>query len=41
MTRWDFTAELRTSNTMALELLPVLSKRIRELEDELERRSGG
>jgi CRP-like cAMP-binding protein len=40
MTRWDFTAELRTSNTMALELLPVLSKRIRELEDELERRAG-
>ena len=35
MTRWDFTAELRTSTTMALTMLPVLSKRIRQLEDEL------
>ena len=34
MTRWDFTAELRTNPTIALALLPVLCKRIRELEGE-------
>ena len=32
MTRWDFTAELRTSPSIALAMLPVMSKRIRELE---------
>lgn len=32
MTRWDFTAELRTNPTIALAMLPVMSKRIRELE---------
>ena len=35
MTRWDFTAELRTNPSMALAMLPVLSKRIRELEERL------
>lgn len=34
MTRWDFTAELRTNPTIALAMLPVMSKRIRELEGE-------
>lgn len=34
MTRWDFTAELRTNPSIALAMLPVLSKRIRELEGE-------
>jgi CRP/FNR family cyclic AMP-dependent transcriptional regulator len=32
MTRWDFMAELRTNTTIALAMLPVMSKRIRELE---------
>jgi CRP/FNR family cyclic AMP-dependent transcriptional regulator len=32
MTRWDFTAELRLNPTIALAMLPVMSKRIRELE---------
>jgi len=32
MTRWDFTAELRTNPSIALAMLPVMSKRIRELE---------
>ena len=35
MTRWDFAAELRTNSAIALALLPVLSQRIRELEDKL------
>jgi len=34
MTRWDFTAELRTNPSIALNMLPVLSKRIRKLEGE-------
>ena len=34
MTRWDFTAELRTNPTIAVAMLPVLSKRIRKLEGE-------
>ncbi len=34
MTRWDFTAELRANPAMAVAMLPVLSKRIRELEGE-------
>ena len=32
MTRWDFTAELRTNPSIALAMLPILSKRIRKLE---------
>ncbi len=32
MTRWDFTAELRLNPSIALAMLPVMSKRIRELE---------
>ena len=32
MTRWDFTAELHTAPSIALAMLPVMSKRIRELE---------
>lgn len=32
MTRWDFTAELNTDPSIALAMLPVLSKRIRQLE---------
>ena len=35
MTRWDFTAELRTNANISLSLLPVLSMRIRELEERL------
>jgi CRP-like cAMP-binding protein len=35
MTRWDFAAELRTNPSIALAMLPILSKRIRELEDRL------
>lgn len=34
MTRWDFTAELKTGNTIALAMLPELSKIIRRLEGE-------
>jgi len=36
MTRWDFTAELHTNPSIALAMLPVMSKRIRELEERLE-----
>jgi CRP-like cAMP-binding protein len=36
MTRWDFTAELRAEPSIALAMLPVMSRRIRELEDRLE-----
>ena len=34
MTRWDFTAELKTGNSIALAMLPELSKIIRRLEGE-------
>lgn len=34
LTRWDFTAELRSNPNIAIAMLPVLSKRIRELEGE-------
>ena len=34
MTRWDFMAELNTNPSIALTMLPVLSKRIRRLEGE-------
>lgn len=32
MTRWDFTAELKTNPSIALAMLPILCKRIRKLE---------
>ncbi len=34
MTRWDFTAELNTNPSIAVAMLPVLSKRIRRLQGE-------
>ena len=34
MTRWDFTAELKSNPSMALSMLPELSKIIRRLEGE-------
>ena len=34
MTRWDFTAELRINPSIALAMLPVLSKMVRRLEGE-------
>lgn len=34
MTRWDFMAELQTNPSIALAMLPVLSKTIRRLEGE-------
>ncbi len=34
MTRWDFTAELKTDPSIALAMLPILCKRIRKLEGE-------
>jgi CRP/FNR family transcriptional regulator len=34
MTRWDFNAELETNPTIAMTMLPILSKRIRKLEGE-------
>lgn len=36
MTRWDFTAELRTNPEIGLSMLPVLSLRIRDLETRIE-----
>ena len=39
MTRWDFTAELKSNPSIALTMLPVMSKRIRELEERLEQLS--
>ena len=33
--RWDFLAELRTSPSIAVQMLPVLSRRLREAEAEL------
>ena len=33
--RWDFLAELRTSPSIAMEMLPVLSRRLREGEAQL------
>lgn len=35
MTRWDFMAELKSEPSIALAMLPVMSKRIRELEERL------
>jgi hypothetical protein len=34
LARWDFMAELRANPNIAIAMLPVLSKRIRELEGE-------
>jgi CRP-like cAMP-binding protein len=35
LSRWDFVAELRTNPQIAVEMLPILSKRLREVEDRL------
>jgi hypothetical protein len=36
LSRWDFVAELRTNPQMAVAMLPIISKRLREVEDRLE-----
>ena len=36
LSRWDFIAELRTNPQMAVAILPVLSRRLREVEDKLD-----
>ena len=36
LSRWDFVAELRTSPQMAVAMLPILSKRLREVEERLD-----
>ena len=36
LTKWDFMAELRRSPDIAVQMLPVLGRRIRELEHELD-----
>jgi CRP/FNR family cyclic AMP-dependent transcriptional regulator len=35
LSRWDFLAELRTSPSIAVQMLPVLSRRLREAEAQL------
>jgi len=35
LSRWDFMAELRTSPYIAVQMLPILSRRLRELESQL------
>jgi CRP-like cAMP-binding protein len=35
LSRWDFLAELRTSPFIAVQMLPVLSRRLREIESHL------
>jgi CRP-like cAMP-binding protein len=35
LSRWDFVAELRTSPHIAVGMLPILSKRLREADDRL------
>ena len=35
MSRWDFVAELRTNPHIAVAMLPILSKRLREADDRL------
>jgi CRP-like cAMP-binding protein len=35
LTRWDFLAEVRGSIQVALAILPVLSRRLRECENQL------
>jgi CRP/FNR family transcriptional regulator, cyclic AMP receptor protein len=39
LSRWDFVGELRTNPHMAVAMLPVLSRRIRELDRELDERN--
>jgi len=36
LSRWDFVGELRSNPNMAVAMLPVLSRRIRELDERLE-----
>ncbi len=36
LSRWDFVGELRTNPTMAVAMLPVLSRRIRELDSRID-----
>jgi CRP-like cAMP-binding protein len=36
LSRWDFVAELRTSPHIAVAMLPILSRRLREANDRLE-----
>ena len=36
LSRWDFVAELRTNPQMAVAMLPIISKRLREVEDRLD-----
>jgi CRP-like cAMP-binding protein len=38
LSRWDFVAELRTSPHIAVEMLPILSKRLREADERLAER---
>jgi CRP-like cAMP-binding protein len=35
LSRWDFVAELRTSPHIAVEMLPILSRRLRSVEAKL------
>jgi CRP/FNR family transcriptional regulator/CRP/FNR family cyclic AMP-dependent transcriptional regulator len=35
LSRWDFVAELRTNPHIAVAMLPILSKRLREADDRL------
>jgi CRP-like cAMP-binding protein len=35
LSRWDFVAELRTNPQMAVEMLPILSRRLRDVEAKL------
>ena len=35
LSRWDFMAELRSSPYIAVQMLPVLSRRLREIESHL------
>jgi len=37
LSRWDFVGELRSNPHMAVAMLPVLSRRIRELDERLEK----
>ncbi len=37
LSRWDFVGELRSNPQMAVAMLPVLSRRIRELDERLEK----
>lgn len=36
LSRWDFLAELRSSPSIAVQMLPVLSRRLREVESQLD-----